>query len=231
MAPKKFDFLIAPPGFRLLFEAPYHKNTGNFDSTAFFVHFSGVSPAGRGSAKAAMKIWGSIHRLLLGVSLIALASGVLLLSDWSHRRSGGSLLRRVAVFQHVSQPVLDEGIEGMLDAIAESGFIDGQNIEIRRFNAENDLPTANAIAKQITNGEFDLLLTASTLSLQTVANANQAAKQSMSSALLPTRSALAWESAAKTRWITLNLWWASEALSLLTRRSLWPGGSSPACNP
>ena len=123
-----------------------------------------------------MKIRGSIHRLLLGVSLIALASGVLLLSDWSHRRSGGSLLRRVAVFQHVSQPVLDEGIEGMLDAIAESGFIDGRNIEIRRFNAENDLPTANAIAKQITNGEFDLLLTASTLSLQTVANANHAGK-------------------------------------------------------
>ncbi len=137
--------------FRLLFERRHHKNTCNFDITAFFVHFSGVSPR-------------------------------------------------------------EEG-------------------KIRRFNAENDLPTANAIAKQITNGEFDLLLTASTLSLQTVANANQAAKQSMSSALLPTRSALAWESAAKTRWITLNLWWASEALSLLTRRSLWPGGSSPACNP
>ncbi len=123
-----------------------------------------------------MKIPALIPRLLLGVSLIALSAGVLLLSDWSHRRHGGSLLRRVAVFQHVSQPVLDDGIEGMLDAIAENGFIDGQNIEIRRFNAENDLPTANAIAKQITNGEFDLLLTASTLSLQTVANANQAGK-------------------------------------------------------
>ena len=113
-----------------------------------------------------MKIRGSIHRLLLGVSLIALASGVLLLSDWSHRRSGGSLLRRVAVFQHVSQPVLDEGIEGMLDAIAESGFIDGQNIEIRRFNAENDLPTANAAAfsyRPLQKGRIDL--TATTRSL------------------------------------------------------------------
>src|SRR5947208_6017955 len=171
--PKKTLTITRAPEFRLLFEPRHHKYTCNFDITAFLSTFRAYPPREEGGAKAAMKIRGSIHRLLLGVSLIALASGVLLLSDWSHRRSGGSLLRRVAVFQHVSQPVLDEGIEGMLDAIAESGFIDGQNIEIRRFNAENDLPTANAIAKQITNGEFDLLLTASTLSLQTVANRSE----------------------------------------------------------
>jgi ABC-type uncharacterized transport system substrate-binding protein len=44
-----------------------------------------------------------------------------------------------------------------------------KNIAISRFNAENDLPTDNAIAKEITDGKFDLVLTASTLSMQAVA--------------------------------------------------------------
>src|SRR5439155_1266179 len=42
--------------------------------------------------------------------------------------------------------------------------------------AENDLPTDNAIAKEITDGKFELVLTASTLSTQAVANANKAGK-------------------------------------------------------
>src|SRR5436190_919154 len=104
-----------------------------------------------------------LQRLSLGVVLIALSSGVLLLSDWGQRKSGGQRIPRLAVVQHVSQPALDDGIRGMLDAIAADGFIDGRNIHIERFNAENDLPTANTIAKQITSGEYDMILTASTL--------------------------------------------------------------------
>jgi putative ABC transport system substrate-binding protein len=64
----------------------------------------------------------------------------------------------------------------MIDGLAATGFVDGKNISIRRYNAENDLPTANAIAKEMTSGAYDLVLTASTLSLQTVANANRAGK-------------------------------------------------------
>jgi ABC-type uncharacterized transport system substrate-binding protein len=117
-----------------------------------------------------------VKRLFLGFSLIALTSGVLLVSDWGRRNGGRGRKPRVAVLQHASQPVLDEGVQGMLDALADHGFVGGQTLVIRRFNAENDLPTANAIARQITNGEFDMVLTASTLSMQTVANANKSGK-------------------------------------------------------
>ena len=117
-----------------------------------------------------------LRRLSLGLILIAGASSVLLLSDWGQRRAAGGPLYRVALLQHASQPLLDEGVQGMLDALAEGGFQEGRNISLRRFNAENDLPTANAIARQITNGDYDLILTASTLSLQTVANANRSGR-------------------------------------------------------
>lgn len=115
-----------------------------------------------------------IQHLSLGLVLIALSSAVLLISDLGQRKGSTSRIPRVAIVQHASQPVLDDGVRGILDALAAQGFIDGRNIAIQRFNAENDLPTANTIARQVTTGEYDMVITSSTLSMQTVANANKA---------------------------------------------------------
>jgi ABC-type uncharacterized transport system substrate-binding protein len=117
-----------------------------------------------------------IQRLSLGFVLIAFSSAVLLISDWGQRKGGTGRIPRVAIVQHASQPVLDDGVRGMLDALAAEGFIDGRTIAIQRFNAENDLPTANTIARQVTTGEYDMVITSSTLSMQTVANANRAGR-------------------------------------------------------
>src|SRR5207245_8675155 len=106
-----------------------------------------------------------MRRLSLGLILIVLTSGVLLVSDWGQRKTGPNKVPRVAILQHASQKILDDAIEGMKDGLAENGFVEPQSISIQRFNAENDVATANAIAKEITNGHFDLILTASTLSL------------------------------------------------------------------
>jgi ABC-type uncharacterized transport system substrate-binding protein len=121
-------------------------------------------------------MWFALKRLALGLSLIALASGVLLLSDRDRRKTAPHAFPQIAVLQHASQAVADEGVQGMLDGLAETGFVPGKTITIKRFNAENDLPTANAIAKEITEGDFSLVLTATTLSLQAVAKANQAGR-------------------------------------------------------
>jgi ABC-type uncharacterized transport system substrate-binding protein len=122
-----------------------------------------------------MKMQDVIRRLWLGVVLIAAASSILLMSDSSQRKSGHALLR-VALFQHSSQSALDESVQGILTGLAEHGFIDGKTISVQRFNAENDIGTANAIARQITSGGFDLVITSSTISMQVVANANRTGK-------------------------------------------------------
>ena len=115
-----------------------------------------------------------VKRLALGLFLITLAIGVLLLSDWNRRSESRQAIPRIAILQHASQPVLEEGVHGMLLGLAEGGFKDGETVAIQRFNAENDTPTENAIARDVTDGRFDLILTASTLSLQAVAGANRA---------------------------------------------------------
>lgn len=116
-----------------------------------------------------------MKNMLLGVVLIAAASSVLLISDLKQRHTVATGLR-VAIVQHASQAALDEGTTGILDALAARGFTDGKTIALKRFNAENDIATANAIAKQVTSGDFDLVITVSTLSLQTVSSANRAGK-------------------------------------------------------
>ena len=116
-----------------------------------------------------------MKNLWLGLTLIVAASAVLLISDWSQRSSVGSL-KRVAIVQHASQAALDEGVAGILDGLAAHGFVDGKTVSIQRFNAENDLVTANAIARQVVSSNFDLVVTSSTLSLQTIATANKDGK-------------------------------------------------------
>ena len=115
----------------------------------------------------------TLKKLLLGVSLLAGASAILLLSDLNHRDAGDSDTPRVAILNYATRPVLEDGQKGILDALREHGFINGKNIEIKIFNAENDLPTANVMASAIVGGDFDLVISISTPCLQAMASANR----------------------------------------------------------
>ena len=85
-----------------------------------------------------------IRRWLPMTVLLGGASALLLLTDQASARRS---IPAVAVLQQVSTPLLDDAIRGMLDGLAEKGFIDGQTVTIRRYNAEGDLAQANAIAR------------------------------------------------------------------------------------
>ena len=120
----------------------------------------------------------AIRKVGLGLALIAGASAVLLVSDWSRREQGtrpaAQTARRVAVFQFVSNTLNDDTVAGIINGLSKAGFVEGQSISIQRFNAEGDFVTANTIAKAIVGGHFDVVLTASTPCLQAMANANRA---------------------------------------------------------
>src|SRR5262245_11856981 len=117
-----------------------------------------------------------IARLSLGLSLIALTAVLLLASDWHQRRPAAQRIPHVAILLLSSQPVLQEGLEGALESLRENGFIDGQNIALRHYNAEGDMATLNAIARQVTDGQFDMVMTFSTPAMQAVAKANTKGK-------------------------------------------------------
>jgi putative tryptophan/tyrosine transport system substrate-binding protein len=118
----------------------------------------------------------ALKSIALGLTLIVGAATVLLYSDLASRRvevRSKRLVVRVAVVQQISIPALDEGIAGAFEALKERGYSDGGRMALTQYNAHGDVTTANAIAKTVTSGDFDLILSFSTVSLQTVANANR----------------------------------------------------------
>jgi putative ABC transport system substrate-binding protein len=110
-----------------------------------------------------------LRRCLPTLLLLFGASALLLATD---RARASRSLPAVAVLQQTSSVVLEDAVRGMLDGLVRAGFKDGENVTIRRFNAEGDMAQGNAIAREIVSGPFDLVLTSSTPSLQQVATAN-----------------------------------------------------------
>lgn len=117
----------------------------------------------------------TFKRLALGLILILLASATLLYTDVGSRESrkdtGGPI--RVALVEHASTRVLEDAAGGAIEALAARGYADGDRIKLTRFCAENDIATANTIAREVTSGSYDFILSMSTISLQTVAGANK----------------------------------------------------------
>jgi putative ABC transport system substrate-binding protein len=119
-------------------------------------------------------VWFSIKRLLLGLTLIAAASALLLATD--AKRSGTDNVPRVAFLQQAATPVFEESERGLLEALEAAGYRDPDTIRLSIYNAHAEMATLQAIAREITNGQFDLVLTHGTGSLQAVANANKSGK-------------------------------------------------------
>ena len=93
----------------------------------------------------------TLKRLALGLALLALAAAVLLYTDRGSRKSAHNNSSaqdavaksiRVALVQHASIPALDEGINGILEALANRGYANGGRLQIKRYNAEADLGSA-----------------------------------------------------------------------------------------
>lgn len=118
-----------------------------------------------------------IKDLWLAVALILGASLLLLMSDLEQRKGNKKTAEKkrypsIAIMQIRSTPLLDNHVTGITDRLQELGFVAPDKSNIRMFNPQGDLATANTIAREIVNGPYDLIVTSSTLSLQTVAKAN-----------------------------------------------------------
>ena len=53
---------------------------------------------------------------------------------------------------------LDDGAHGLLDYLKEHGYDGTHKAIIERFNAENDVATRNAMAKEITSGKYEFVI-------------------------------------------------------------------------
>ena len=72
-----------------------------------------------------------------------------------------------------SHPSLDQIKQGVIDKLAEAGFVDGDNVTILQGNAEGDMATLTTIIQQYVDEEVDIIVATTTPALQAAYNATK----------------------------------------------------------
>ena len=79
----------------------------------------------------------------------------------------------LGITQIVEHPALDASRQGVLDELAEQGYVEGENLTIDFQNAQGDTAIAAQIARKFAGDQHDLVLAISTPSAQAAASALQ----------------------------------------------------------
>jgi putative ABC transport system substrate-binding protein len=79
----------------------------------------------------------------------------------------------VGFMKIVSHPALDAEQQGVKDALAEAGYIEGETVIFVEGNAEGDIATLTTIAQRFVDEGVDLIVATSTPALQAAFNATQ----------------------------------------------------------
>ncbi len=77
---------------------------------------------------------------------------------------------KIGAIQLVEHPALDKSYQGFVDALAEEGFKDGENISIDFQNAQGEQANCVTIANKFVNDKDDLIFAIATPAAQAVAN-------------------------------------------------------------
>jgi len=106
-----------------------------------------------------------IKRLLLGaVALLLLIS----VAGCAAEEAEEEKVYTVCITQIATHPDLDSNRQGIKDAMAEKGFVEGENVEFIERNAEGDMTVAASIADYFVSQKPDLIHAITTPSAQTV---------------------------------------------------------------
>lgn len=86
--------------------------------------------------------------------------------DSANQSQGGEIEYKIAISQILEHPSLDATRQGFLDALADAGIVEGQNLKVDYNNAQNDQTNNNSIAQKIAADKNDLVLGIATPSAQ-----------------------------------------------------------------
>lgn len=115
----------------------------------------------------------SFRRIALGIAVVAIASGILLLSDLQHRERAAA--RAVLTRKHTWKiyfiqynDVIDvkDAERGVREGLRESGLVNGRDYEVQILNAQGDMATVSALIDAAVTRGADILITFSTPTLQ-----------------------------------------------------------------
>ena len=83
--------------------------------------------------------------------------------------AGGDEKIKIGILQQLEHPSLDQSREGFVQALADNGYVDGENIVIDYQNAQSDQSNLSNMADRLVSNKSDLILAIATGAAQTVA--------------------------------------------------------------
>ena len=120
-------------------------------------------------------VWAMMKKLAMGIGLIVFFSAILLLSDWGHRKTASAATAKAHAKSGASGRTLqaaivyfarnigtDQCVQGLLDGLKASGFDEGENLEVRRADAQGEMINIPAILQNYDSSDVDLIMTITT---------------------------------------------------------------------
>ncbi len=97
-------------------------------------------------------------KIMMSICLLAVLVLVLPLMN----ACKGEGVKKIGISQIVSHPALDATREGCIKALADNGYVDGENIEIDYQNSEGDMSLVDTISAKFIGDKVDVIITIAT---------------------------------------------------------------------
>ncbi|MBQ6896474.1 MAG: ABC transporter substrate-binding protein [Oscillospiraceae bacterium] len=77
---------------------------------------------------------------------------------------------KIGILQQLEHGSLDSARQGFIDALADGGYVDGENLEIDYQNAQGDPSNLSTMSERFVNNESDMVLAIATGAAQSIAS-------------------------------------------------------------
>lgn len=116
-----------------------------------------------------MKKYGKLIAVLILSALLIAAGTGCAGSEQADSPSGEEKVFNVGIVQYMDHVALDSARQGLVDALNDNGYIDGENITIDLQNAQGDQSNLSTISDRFVSNQVDLVLAIATPATQAVA--------------------------------------------------------------
>ena len=106
-----------------------------------------------------------ITKLLVFVLLV----GAAVLMTGCSTRTESKSEKTIGIIQYVDHVALNSAREGFVEALADNGYVDGENISIDLQNAQGDQSNLSTISDRFVANKVDLVLAIATPAAQSIA--------------------------------------------------------------
>jgi putative ABC transport system substrate-binding protein len=114
-----------------------------------------------------------MRRLMMTLFVLLLSVSVLAGCVTTSTPTGPDKVYQVGLSYIVEHPSLDAMRQGIIDGLAEVGFVDGQNIKLEQQSAQGEMPIAQQIAQKFVSDKKDMIIVITTPSSLAVAQATK----------------------------------------------------------